>query len=168
MFKSILNEFGGNLDTIICGGAYLDKFYIKWFRSIGINILNGYGITECGPVVSVNQVENYKDGSVGIPCKGVEVKVIDGELCVKGDNVMKGYYKDPKSNAAVFLNFIMKPSFFYIFFTHTCGSAASDPYDFKFPFFCIIIPHLFLNYNKIAHNHFKMQRQLLEIIINEN
>ena len=101
LFKSILNSFGGNLDTIICGGAYLDKFYIKWFRSIGINILNGYGITECGPVVSVNQVDNYKDGSVGIPCKGVEVKVIDGELCVKGDNVMKGYYKDPKGNAAV-------------------------------------------------------------------
>ena len=122
MFKSIINEFGGNLDTIICGGAYLDKRYIKWFRSIGINILNGYGITECGPVVSVNMVEHYKDGSVGIPCKGVEVKVIDNELCVKGDNVMKGYYKDQKGNNAV-----LKDGYFH---TGDLGYVDEDGFVF--------------------------------------
>ncbi len=122
LFKSILHEFGGNLDTIICGGAYLDKRYIKWFRSIGINILNGYGITECGPVVSVNMVHNYKDGSVGVPCKGVEVKVIDDELCVKGDNVMKGYYKDPKSNSTV-----LKDGYFH---TGDLGYVDEDGFVF--------------------------------------
>ena len=122
IFKSILNEFGGNLDTIICGGAYLDKRYIKWFRSIGINILNGYGITECGPVVSVNRIDEYKDGSVGLPCKGVTVDVIDGELCVKGDNVMKGYYKDAKGNEKV-----LKDGYFH---TGDLGYVDEDGFVF--------------------------------------
>ena len=122
LFKSILNEFGGNLDTIICGGAYLDKRYIKWFRSIGINILNGYGITECGPVVAVNMVHHHKDGSVGVPCKGVEVKTIDNELCVKGDNVMKGYYKDPKGNSLV-----LKDGYFH---TGDLGYVDEDGFVF--------------------------------------
>ena len=52
-FGSIHNFFGGKLKYIICGGAYLDKKYVKWFRKIGIEILNGYGITECSPVISV-------------------------------------------------------------------------------------------------------------------
>ena len=103
-FKSIHASFGGNLNYIICGGAYLDPVYIKWFRSIGINILNGYGITECSPVVSVNRNHHYKDGSVGIACKDVIVKAIDGELCVKGPLVMNGYYKDKKATDEVIKN----------------------------------------------------------------
>lgn len=99
LFKEIHEMFGGNLNYIICGGAYLDEKYIKWFRSIGINILNGYGITECSPVVSVNRNNHYKEGSVGILCKDEEVKIIDEEICVKGDNVMLGYYKDKKATS---------------------------------------------------------------------
>lgn len=94
--KSVLEEFGGELRHIICGGAYLDPVYVKWFRNIGIDILNGYGITECSPVLSVNRNKYYKDGSVGVPCRGVEVKIIDGEICARGDNVMLGYYENGK------------------------------------------------------------------------
>jgi len=104
LFKSILNEFGGNLEYIICGGAYLDKKYVKWFRSIGIEILNGYGITECSPVISVNRNNYYKDGSIGVPVKDVEVKIIDNEICIKGDIVMKGYYKNPKETKKVIID----------------------------------------------------------------
>ena len=86
---------------MICGGAFLDKKYVKWFRSIGIDILNGYGITECSPVVSVNRNDFHRDGSIGVPCRGVTVKVIDGEICVKGDIIMKEYYKDKKATNSV-------------------------------------------------------------------
>ena len=96
--KSVLQEFGGELRHVISGGAYLDPIYVKWFRTIGIDILNGYGITECSPVLSVNRNKYYKDGSVGIPCRGVDVKIIDGEICAKGDNVMLGYYEKGKIN----------------------------------------------------------------------
>ena len=94
--KCILKEFGGGLRHVICGGAYLDPIYVKWFRNIGIDILNGYGITECSPVLSVNRNKYYKDGSVGVPCRGVDVKIFDGEICAKGDNVMLGYYENGK------------------------------------------------------------------------
>ncbi len=108
LFNEILTEFGGNLNYIICGGAYLDKKYVEWFRSIGIEILNGYGITECSPVVSVNRNHFHKDGSVGQICKDVNIKTIDGEICVSGDIIMKGYYKDKKST-----NNVLKDGYFY-------------------------------------------------------
>lgn len=93
-FKSIHESFGNNLKYIISGGAYLDDSYVKWFRSIGITILNGYGITECSPVVAVNRNNYYKDGSVGQIIKGAEVKIENNEILVKGKNVMLGYYKE--------------------------------------------------------------------------
>ena len=96
-FKSILESFGGNLEYIICGGAFLDKKYVKWFRSIGIEILNGYGITECSPVLAVNRNEYYKDGSVGQIVRGADIKIENNEILVKGDIVMLGYYKDEKA-----------------------------------------------------------------------
>lgn len=104
LFASLLNQFGGNLEYIICGGAPLETKYVTWFRSIGIEILNGYGITECSPVVSVNRNEFKCDGSVGQICRDVEVKIIDGEVCVKGDIVMLGYYKDKKSTDEVIID----------------------------------------------------------------
>lgn len=95
IFKSVHEAFGGNLEYIICGGAPLDAKYVKAFRSWGINILNGYGITECAPVVSVNRNFYWRDGSVGQVLDGCQVKIADdGEILVKGDNVMMGYYKD--------------------------------------------------------------------------
>lgn len=102
LFKSVLEAFGGNLEYIICGGAPLDAKYVKAFRSWGINILNGYGITECSPVVSVNRNHYWRDGSVGQVLNGCNVKISDdGEILVKGDNVMLGYYKDEISTNSV-------------------------------------------------------------------
>ena len=103
-FRSICESFGGNLEYIICGGAYLDKKYVKWFRSIGIEILNGYGITECSPVLAVNRNEYYKDGSVGQIVRDADIKIENNEILVKGDIVMLGYYKDEASTKKVMQN----------------------------------------------------------------
>jgi long-chain acyl-CoA synthetase len=93
---------------IICGGANLNQDIIDTFDSIGITILNGYGITECAPLISCNRNKYQKKGSVGIPIIGEQVKIKDpnengeGEICVKGPNVMLGYYKDPEATKAAF------------------------------------------------------------------
>ena len=108
IFKKVLDNFGGNLEMIICGGAALNQDIIDFFDAIGITILNGYGITEASPLISCNRNEWQKNGSVGTPIIGEEVKIADpddngeGEICVKGPNVMLGYYKDPEATAAVF------------------------------------------------------------------
>jgi long-chain acyl-CoA synthetase len=107
-FKSVLDFFGGKLEMIISGGASLNQDIIDFFDSIGITILNGYGITECSPLISCNRNEYQKKGSVGVPIIGEKVKIKDpdengeGEICVKGPNVMLGYYKNPEATAAAF------------------------------------------------------------------
>lgn len=108
LFKSILDSFGGKLEMVICGGANLNQDIIDTFDAIGITILNGYGITECAPLISCNRNKYQKKGSVGTPIIGELVKIKDpdangeGEICVKGPNVMLGYYKDPEATAAAF------------------------------------------------------------------
>lgn len=91
---------GGNLEFIICGGAPLSPVYVKMFRQFGIEILNGYGITECSPVLAVNRNKDMCDGSVGPVLFGCEVMIDDdGEILARGDNIMLGYYKDPEATA---------------------------------------------------------------------
>lgn len=108
LFKDVLSAFGGKLQMVICGGAALNQNIIDTFESFGIIILNGYGISECAPLVSCNRNEYRKSGSVGCPIIGELVKIHEpdengeGEICVKGPNVMLGYYKDPEATAAVF------------------------------------------------------------------
>lgn len=108
IFKDVLAAFGGNLDRIICGGAPLDKNYIKGFRSFGIQLTTGYGITECSPMVSVTRNNYQKDASVGLKLCNVEVKIDrfpnskEGEICLKGECVFKGYYNAPELTAAAF------------------------------------------------------------------
>lgn len=108
LFRTVLNSFGGQLEMIICGGAKLNQEIIDTFEAFGITILNGYGITECAPLISCNRNKIQKKGSVGIPIIGELVKIKDpdengeGEICVKGPNVMLGYYKDPEATAAAF------------------------------------------------------------------
>ena len=108
MFRSVTAAFGGKLEMIICGGAALNQDIIDTFDALGITILNGYGITECAPLISCNRNKYQKQGSVGVPIIGEQVKIADpdengeGEICVKGPNVMLGYYKNPEATAAAF------------------------------------------------------------------
>ena len=101
LFASVQEAFGGNLEFIICGGAVLDPKYVKIFRTWGIELLNGYGITECSPVLAVNRNFYHRDGSIGPLLDGIEGRVAeDGELQVRGANIMQGYYNNPEETAA--------------------------------------------------------------------
>ena len=101
-FSAIRNGLGGELDFIISGGAPIDQQIIDRFDSYGIKIMNGYGISECSPVVSVNRRYHYRAGSIGQALPEVKVKIDnpdeigEGEICVQGDIVMLGYYNMPE------------------------------------------------------------------------
>ena len=105
LFGEIVAAFGGELHTLISGGAAINQDIIKFFDGIGITVLNGYGITECAPLISVNHSGRIVKGSVGFPIDGDVVRIDDpnedgeGEICVKGPNVMLGYFKDPEATA---------------------------------------------------------------------
>ena len=105
LFKSVHDAFGGNLREIVCGGAPIRPEVGQFFNDIGITLLNGYGITECSPLVSVNPLMFNDPNTVGIPLKCVEIKIDNpdeegnGEILVKGDIVMMGYYKNPEQTA---------------------------------------------------------------------
>lgn len=88
--------FGGRLKTICSGGAYLNPDYIDAFKEYGITILQGYGMTECSPVISTNLEWANKKGSVGKLLPNCQAKVVDEELWIKGSSVMMGYYKMPE------------------------------------------------------------------------
>lgn len=110
LFKSIHQAFGENLRKIVVGGAPLRAELGDFFDSIGISLINGYGITECSPLVSAN-MDNFNDcTTVGIPLPCVDIKLEnvtpegDGEICVKGDIVMLGYYKNEKLTNEVLKN----------------------------------------------------------------
>ncbi len=108
LFKKVTEAFGGNLKSIVCGGAPLSPDLIKDFYAFGITVLEGYGITECAPLVAVNSPGKVKFHSVGTPVKGCSVRIDKapdeetGEILVKGDNVMMGYYKNPEATAEAF------------------------------------------------------------------
>lgn len=109
-FKSIKDALGGKLELLTCGGAPLPAFYSEAFFDMGILLLQGYGITECAPLVSVNRNLCNKHGSVGLPIGCCEVRITnkdkegDGDIWVRGDNVMLGYYKNPAATAEVMDN----------------------------------------------------------------
>lgn len=109
-FQSIHEAFGGNLEEIVCGGAPIRPEIGKFFNDIGVMLLNGYGISECSPLVSVNRPKFNDSATVGVilPCCEVEIRNQnqdgDGEIWVKGDIVMMGYYKDPERTEKVLKN----------------------------------------------------------------
>ena len=108
MFSEIHEKFGGNLEYILCGGAYLAPEIEEFMNDIGIQIITGYGLTECSPTVTCSRRYEYKVGSVGLPLECCEISIHEpdedgiGEIYVKGDNVMMGYYNDEESTAAAF------------------------------------------------------------------
>lgn len=90
---------GGNLKTICSGGAYLAPEMVEAFAEYGIEVLQGYGMTECSPVISTNLSWESKIGSVGKLIPNCEAKSVDGEIWVRGSSVMLGYYKMPRETA---------------------------------------------------------------------
>jgi len=95
---------GANLDIVVSGGAALQPRLAKVFWAVGLRVLEGYGLTETSPVIAVENFEEggLKFGTVGPPLKNVSVKIaLDGEILVKGPNVMQGYYKDPEMTKEV-------------------------------------------------------------------
>ena len=108
LFAEILKNFGSRMRLIVSGGAALNPDIIRDFESIGIVILNGYGITECAPLISCNRNNYRKAGSVGRPIIYEDVKIYnpdangEGEICVKGTNVMLGYYENDEATREVF------------------------------------------------------------------
>lgn len=108
LFGQITTAFGGNLKSIVCGGAPVSPEIVRDFYQFGILVLEGYGITECSPLVAVNPYGKARLRSVGPPIKNIDVKInydegqSTGEILVKGDNVMLGYYKDEQATSAVF------------------------------------------------------------------
>ncbi len=91
--------FGKQFHTICSGGAYLDPAYIDLFNKYDITILQGYGMTECAPVISTTVSWNIRKDSVGQLIPNCQAKTVDGELWVKGSSVMQGYYKMPEETA---------------------------------------------------------------------
>ena len=107
-FAPIIDSLGGNLKSIVCGGAPLNPQLVKDFYAFGITIFEGYGITECAPFVAVNPAGKIRLRSVGKPVVGCDVKIdydegqTTGEILVKGENIMMGYYKNEEATKAVF------------------------------------------------------------------
>lgn len=109
-FESLLVSLGGNLDQVVCGGAPLMPETVQFYDEIGIKVINGYGISECGPLLAANSTEWSVTGSVGRPIPGTDVRIAEpdedgiGEIHAKGPNVFLGYYKDTESTKATFTN----------------------------------------------------------------
>ena len=109
MFADLFAPFGGNLEFIVCGGSMLNPEVVKGMNDLGVRMENGYGITECGPLISMNSETLKEHLSVGKPCPGLEAKLINvneegvGELCIRGKSVAKGYYKDEEATRKVFM-----------------------------------------------------------------
>lgn len=107
VFAEIHESLGGKLDLLVSGGAPIDPNVISGLRDFGFNVIQGYGLTECGALAAVNPCAASKNSSAGVALPGGELKIIDadsegiGEICYRGDNVMLGYYKMPEETALV-------------------------------------------------------------------
>ena len=105
LFGQVHKRFGGHFHFFVSGGAYLPPKLHKRWENMGFRVLQGYGATECSPVVSATPFKEHTYDLIGKPIPGVEVRIAeDGELLVKGPNVSPGYWKNPEATAAAFEN----------------------------------------------------------------
>jgi len=103
VYSEIRDLFGGNLRGIVCGGAALSPEVFKFMNAIGFICLQGYGLTETSPVITVQQPGEMRIGTSGKPIRDVEIKIAeDGEILARGPNIMKGYYKNEEKTKEVF------------------------------------------------------------------
>ena len=108
VFNEIHEKFGGSIRLFIAGGAAQDPLVAKGLREFGFSFVQGYGLTETAPILTLNQIENFKDDSAGIPLPGVTLKIAEpdhfgiGEIWARGANVMLGYYKNEAATKDVF------------------------------------------------------------------
>ena len=128
LFKQILDALGGHMRFVISGGAPLDKKVAKGFNELGIELAQGYGLTETSPVISAENAYKKRSGSVGLPMDNVEVEIVNqdengiGEIRAKGPNVMLGYYENEEATKEV-----LKDGWFY---TGDLGYFDKDGYLF--------------------------------------
>lgn len=114
VFSELHKRFGGSIRLFIAGGAAPDPKVAKGLREFGFNFVQGYGLTETAPIVALNRLYAFKDNAAGLPLPGVEIKINNpdsdgvGEIFVRGENVMLGYYKNPKLTQEVFENGLFK------------------------------------------------------------
>ncbi|HTJ61252.1 MAG TPA: AMP-binding protein [Candidatus Saccharimonadales bacterium] len=102
LFTSVHRQFGGRFRYIVSGGAALDPALGEAWRDLGVDVLQGYGTTECSPAVAFNRLDKNRLGSVGVPVPGVDVRIAsDGEVVVRGPNVFKGYWENEEATRAV-------------------------------------------------------------------
>ena len=110
IFSELHNKFGGSIRLFIAGGAAPDPKVAKGLREFGFNFVQGYGLTETAPIVALNRLYAFKDNAAGLPLPGVQIKINNpdadgvGEIFIKGDNVMLGYYKNPQLTQEAFEN----------------------------------------------------------------
>lgn len=110
IFSELHNRFGGSIRLFIAGGAAPDPKVAKGLREFGFNFVQGYGLTETAPIVALNRLYAFKDNAAGLPLPGVQIKINNpdndgvGEIFIKGDNVMLGYYKNPQLTQEAFEN----------------------------------------------------------------
>lgn len=107
VFSEIHENLGGRLRLLISGAAAIDPKVAKGLRDFGIEVRQGYGLTECAPIAALNRDVYFDDASAGLPLPGVELKIVNsgeggiGEIAIKGENVMLGYYKNPEATGEV-------------------------------------------------------------------
>lgn len=92
IFKSVRQRMGGHIDYCVSGGAALDKEIGCGLRTLGLDVLEGYGMTEAAPIIAFTRPDDILPGSVGLPMPSVKVEIRNGEICAKGPNIMQGYY----------------------------------------------------------------------------
>ncbi len=110
IFKELHHKFGGHIRLFIAGGAAPDPKIAKGLRELGFNFVQGYGLTETSPIAALNRLYSFKDNAAGLPLPGLEIKINNpneggvGEIYIKGDSVMLGYYKNQKLTDEAFDN----------------------------------------------------------------